>query len=200
MGLGGKSRAYMSNLDVFLFDLVHRLDGAPSTVETPREVVAEGVLIALFAFGGITLMTRQARRLNAWEAKRTGAGAVGTQIRARRARMLAWISVFALLVLYHRWYDMGMLFLPAIVALNDFREARGRLRVGLWLILGNLCVLLFVLMRQQIIFHLHDRTGWTIDALYYPARLLLLLLWIQILWWMRTADRAADGDSAKTFS
>lgn len=186
VGLTGTGRAYMCNLDVLLFDLLHVFFGGRSDLI----LVLERILMLLFIVGGTALLVRKALQVNVLTASLSRDPDAGVEVRRMDAAALAWISLFALLALYHRWYDLGLLFLPAIVALDELADARVRQRFRLGLYLSALGLLLFILMRQKFVFALQAHRGWTVDALYYPARLLLLLLWMEAAFRMQSVWRA----------
>src|SRR5262249_13210127 len=124
-GLTGPYRNHVTNIDVLFFDIVRAFNMQQIGIETPGESRIERALLLLFALGNLGWLLRYALSLNALEAAHEEPD---EEIRRRDATAQAWISLVSLLVVYHRWYDLGLLYIPMIVGWNAWVDAVGTRR------------------------------------------------------------------------
>lgn len=168
---GSESQASVCNIDVVYYDLLRPMAGSRTNAGDRIEIV----LLALFAVGSLALVVRRARPADKRDA-------TGSDVGADDANTLAFLSVFTILVFYHRWYDLGLLYVPAIIALNRIVVADRAERARLTVFIANLALLLFVFVRAKVGETVAAATGWSPAIVAYPARVLLLALWAQTAW------------------
>jgi len=196
-GYTGRRRYYLTNLGIAVFDAIRLVNGPHPGPETPGELLADRIVEWVFGLGVAGLFIRYALRRNAEEAKLEEGLSAKTpeETRARHGLedwALAGLSVCSLVVFYHGWVDLGLLYIPLILALNRLPGSVGAARTHLKILLAALILLLFVLARNAVITRFKGQEEIAFFLSYALARLLLIAVLCYFLALMTAEKRRPE--------
>ncbi len=194
----------LTTASVLYFTLIRKINGHTFRPETPQELAFVRVFEWLICLTGAVFFLSYARFVNRLRAQSAEADTDKlASIRVLDDWAFATLNVFSIVVIYHNWYDLGQLFIPFIIVLNAFADGDVSRRRPRLAALGTLILLLYFMVRTQIVHRVATLIHMTDTTMYVymsqTARVLLIVLTLQLVAEMRAAQRASTPPATEPF-